>query len=60
MRNKKGVELSINTIIIIILAIIVLIVIILILTGTMKNVIAEITSKIRYAFGLWNASQIKP
>jgi hypothetical protein len=59
MRNKKGVELSINTIIIIILAVIALVVLILILTGTMKNVIVEITSKLRYAFGLWNASQVK-
>lgn len=56
--NKRGVELSINTIVIIIIAIIVLIVLILIFTGSMKDVIAELSAKIKSVFGLWKSSQI--
>jgi len=60
MRNKKGVELSINTIIIIILAIIVLVVTIFIFSSSMRQVMADLMSKIKMGFGLWNSSQIKP
>lgn len=58
--NKKGVELSINTIVIIIIAIIALIVILLIFSGAMKGVFSELMAKIKNAFGLWNASKITP
>lgn len=60
MRNKKGVELSINTIIILILALIALVVTLLIFSGSMRQIISSISSKIGSVFGLWNSSQIKP
>ncbi|MEM4153092.1 MAG: hypothetical protein QXK80_03190 [Candidatus Pacearchaeota archaeon] len=58
--NKKAAELSINTIIIIILALVALIVILLIFSGTMKEVIANLMTRIKITFGLWNETQIKP
>ncbi|MGB9707953.1 MAG: hypothetical protein ACPLXC_01330 [Candidatus Pacearchaeota archaeon] len=57
--NKRGVELSVNTIILIILALLALIITVLIFTGAMKTIIAEISSKISQAFGLWNATGAK-
>ncbi|MCS7134287.1 MAG: hypothetical protein NZ889_00285 [Candidatus Pacearchaeota archaeon] len=58
--KKKGVELSINTIVIIILLLIVLVILVLILTGAMKDISSSIWTKIKNALGLWNASQVKP
>ena len=59
MKNKKGIELSINTIIIIILALIALIVIVFIFSGAMRQVASNLMIKLKNALGLWNASQIK-
>lgn len=58
--QKKGAELSINTIIILILLIIALVVLVLIFTGAMKGISSSIWTKIKNALGLWNASEIKP
>jgi len=60
MYSKKGVELSINTIIIIIIAIILLVITLLILSSSMRQVVSDLFSKIGNALGLWNASQITP
>ncbi len=57
--NKKGVELSINTIIIVILAVIALIVIIFIFSGAMRGFASDLFTKLKNALGLWNASQIQ-
>ncbi len=57
--NKKGVELSINTIIIIILAILVLIVILFIFSGAMRDFAANLFAKLKTALGLWNSTQIQ-
>ncbi|MEM4703136.1 MAG: hypothetical protein QXP53_01490 [Candidatus Pacearchaeota archaeon] len=58
--QKKGAELSINTIVIIIILIIVLVVVVLIFTGAMKGITGDIWSKIKNALGLWNSSELKP
>lgn len=60
MRSKKGAELSVNTIIIIILALIALIVFLIIFSSSMRQIVADIAVKIRSAFGLWNATSLKP
>jgi len=57
--NKKGIELSINTIIIIILAIIALIVIVFIFSRAMRQFAADLFTKLKNALGLWNANQIQ-
>lgn len=56
--NKKGVELSINTIILLILAIIAFIIMLLILTGNMKGIMASISTKVKQVLGLWNATKV--
>jgi hypothetical protein len=58
--NKRGAELSVNTIIIVVLAIIVLVVLILIFTGNMKPIIGGISDKISSIFGLWKDTSITP
>jgi hypothetical protein len=60
LRDKKGVELSMNTLVIIIILIIVLVVMILIFTGSMKGIESSLWVKIKNALGLWNASEMKP
>jgi len=60
MFNKKGVELSINTIIIVILAILALIVILFIFSGAMREFAVSLFAKLKNALGLWDASKIKP
>jgi len=60
MHNKKGVGLSINTIVIVILVVIALIVILFIFSGAMRGFATNIFSKLKNALGLWNASQIQP
>lgn len=57
--DKRGVELSVNTIIIITLALLALVITVLIFTGSMKTIIAEISAKIKQAFGLWNVTGMK-
>lgn len=58
MINRKGVELSINTIILLILAIIAFIIMLLILTGNMKGIMASISAKVKQVLGLWNATKV--
>lgn len=54
--NKKGVTLSINTIVIIILAIIALIITVLIFSGAARQFAAAIMARLRAALGMWNAT----
>jgi len=60
VKNKKGSELSMSTIVIIIILIIVLVVVVLIFTGGMKGISTSIWDKIKSALGLWNASEVRP
>ena len=55
--NRKGVELSINTIVIVILVLIVLIVVLFIFSGAMRDFASNILAKLKTATGLWNATQ---
>ena len=60
MHNKKGLELPINTVIIIILALITLVVLLLIFSSSMRQVVGDLMTKIKGAFGFWNATQVSP
>jgi hypothetical protein len=53
LKDKRGVELATNTIIILIILIIALVIIVLIFTGALGNISKEIMAKIKWAFGLW-------
>lgn len=57
--DKRGVELTFNTIIVAILAIIVLIVLILIFTGTASKVLSIFTNTIKDVLGLSEATKVK-
>ncbi|MCX8193805.1 MAG: hypothetical protein N3G19_00345 [Candidatus Pacearchaeota archaeon] len=59
MGKKGGIQLSINTIVLLIIAIIALIIMVLILTGNMKEIIANISTKVKQVLGLWNATKIQ-
>ncbi len=56
--NKKGVELSINTLIIIIIAVLVLVIIVFIFSGAMRGFAADLFTKLKNALGLWNSTKI--
>jgi hypothetical protein len=58
--DKKGAELSINTLIIIILAIIVLVILLFIFSSASREFAANIFAKLKMSLGLWNSTQIKP
>lgn len=58
--DKKGAELSINTIIVIILALLVLVVTIFIFSSAARQFAANIFAKLKTALGIWNATQPKP
>lgn len=55
--NKKGVELSINTVIILILAILTLVVVILIFSSSEKTFFTEIGTRLKSVFTLFDASK---
>ncbi len=57
MVSKRGVELSVNTIVIVILCIIVLVVLVLIFTGAFGKFGGDILYKIKSALGMLNATQ---
>ncbi|MBS3073312.1 hypothetical protein J4465_00760 [Candidatus Pacearchaeota archaeon] len=56
--KKKGVELSINTIIIVILAILALVVLMLIFTSAGKTFFSDIMMKLKSSLGLLNSTGI--
>lgn len=56
--NKRGVELSINTIIVVILAVLVLVITIMIFTSAGKTFFADIMSKLKLAFGLLETTSL--
>ncbi len=55
-KQKKGIELTTNTIILLVLAVLVLVVIILFATGAFGSLGSQIMGKIKWAFGLWPTS----
>ncbi|MEW6063557.1 MAG: hypothetical protein AB1571_04280 [Nanoarchaeota archaeon] len=57
--NKKGIELTFNTIITAILAIIVLVILVLIFTGTAGKVLSYFSSIAKDVLGLAEATQVK-
>lgn len=54
--EKKGVELSINTVIIVILAVLALVVLILIFTSSGRMFFSEIITKLKSALGLLDST----
>lgn len=58
--KKRGVELSINTIILVILAALVLVITIMIFTSAGKTFFADIMAKLKLALGLLDSTQITP
>ncbi len=58
--EKRGVELSINTIILVILAVLVLVITIMIFTSAGKTFFADIMEKLKLALGLLDSTQITP
>ncbi|MCL6500496.1 MAG: hypothetical protein K6T16_00480 [Candidatus Pacearchaeota archaeon] len=56
MYGKKGVELSINTVIIVIIAVIALVLILFIFSSAMREFALDIITKLKNALGLYNAS----
>lgn len=56
--NKKGAELSINTLIIIILAVIVLVTMIFIFSSSAKQFAATVFTWLKNSLGMWNETQI--
>ncbi|UCD21148.1 MAG: hypothetical protein JSW08_01215 [archaeon] len=60
LKNKKGAELSINTVIIIIILLIALVILVLIFTGGMKSISSTIWDKIKSAITLWDAAGVNP
>lgn len=58
--DKKGAELSINTLIIVILAVVVLVILLFIFSSASREFAANIFAKLKTALGLWNATEIKP
>lgn len=59
-KQKKGISLSINALVIIILAVIVLIVLLLIFSSAMRQFASDILIKLKNAIGLWNATGVNP
>lgn len=56
--NKKGVELSINTLIILLIAIICLVIVIFIFSSAARQFAGNIFARLKQAFGMW-PSEIK-
>lgn len=58
--NKKGAELSINTLIIIIIAVICLVILLFIFSGAARTFASTIFARLKQAIGFWDAAQIQP
>ncbi|MFA5084683.1 MAG: hypothetical protein WC475_04910 [Candidatus Paceibacterota bacterium] len=58
--NKRGAELSINTVVIVILAVIALVITIFIFSSSARQFAANIFSKLKFAMGIVNSTQINP
>lgn len=56
--NKKGVELSINTLVTIIIVVICLIIVLFIFSSAARQFAANIFARLKQAFGFWNATQM--
>lgn len=59
MKNKRGAELSVNTLVIVILAVLVLLIVSLIFSSAMRQIFVDIFNMIKNVLGLWQASGVE-